>query len=298
MSRRVSLWQLSVATTPAAEDAVAATLGEALGLPTAGYTNALTGRSRVTVFLEKSQLPEAAAVKSLRAALRRIPGVGSARVEISPVRREDWTESWKKHFPPIEVSPVLLVRPSWSRRRGRRGQAVVTIDPGLSFGTGQHATTAFCLAQLARAGGSGKQSCLDIGTGSGILAIAAARLGYAPVAAFDFDADAVRVARANAQANEVIQQIRLRRANVLGLPRQSRRKFDVVCANLLADLLLKAQPQILAQLAPGGKLLAAGILRKEFAAVQAAYERAGLKLVASKAEKEWRSGAFAWAGVV
>ena len=139
------------------------------------------------------------------------------------MRREDWAESWKRHFKPIEIGDALLVKPSWSKRRPRKNQAVVILDPGLSFGTGQHPTTAFCLREivrlkLAKERGrlarefktrhhadepSALQSFLDIGTGSGILAIAAAKLGYQPVHAFDFDAEAVRIARANARANRV-----------------------------------------------------------------------------------------------
>src|SRR5208337_4372949 len=126
--------------------------------------------------------------------------------EIAKVKREDWAESWKKHFKPLEIifrrdefheSPKkenqfklgtrpsersaksLLVKPSWSKKRPRKNQAVVILDPGLSFGTGQHPTTAFCLRELVRCGKiETRRSFLDIGTGSGILAIAARKLGF------------------------------------------------------------------------------------------------------------------------
>ena len=120
------------------------------------------------------------------------------------IRHEDWAESWKRHFKPIEIGRRLLIKPSWSRRRPKPHQQVVVLDPGLSFGTGQHPTTAFCLAEVARlVKNAPARSFLDIGTGSGILAIAAARLNYQPIWAFDFDPEAVRMARANAQTNQV-----------------------------------------------------------------------------------------------
>lgn len=167
------------------------------------------------------------------------------------------------------------------------------LDPGLSFGTGQHPTTAFCLRELVRCGK--KEACwsfLDIGTGSGILAIAAAKLGYAPVHAFDFDPDAVRVARANARANGVHNQLRIVRRDVAKLPIQPARQYDLICANLISTLLIAERCRIVAQLKRGGRLVLAGILKSEFLAVQKVFAKLGLKPAASKTEKEWRSGSF------
>ena len=112
----------------------------------------------------------------------------------------DWKESWKRHFKPMEIGDALLIKPSWSKKRARKSQKVIVLDPGLSFGTGQHATTSFCLDEIVRLKRSASsprrlQSFLDIGTGSGILAIAAAKMGYAPIYAIDYDSDAVRIAR-------------------------------------------------------------------------------------------------------
>ena len=155
-------------------------------------------------------------------------------------------------------------------------------------------TTEFCLRQLVtRRDPASRQSFLDIGTGSGILAIAAAKLGYASVHAFDFDSQSVRVARANARVNRVRHQIRIIQADLARLPRRAARQFDVVCANLLANLLIAERDRILARLKPGGVLVVAGILKREFTEVRLAYEAAGLHLVTSKLEKDWRSGMFA-----
>jgi ribosomal protein L11 methyltransferase len=135
-------------------------------------------------------------------------------------------------------------------------------------------------------------SFLDIGTGSGILAIAAVKLGYAPVHAFDFDPESIAVASANARQNRVHGQVRIWRADLLKLPRRNARTYDVICANLISDLLVAERDRILARLNPNGLLVLAGILKREFVVVQRAYERAGLKLVSSAIKNEWRSGAF------
>ena len=267
------LWQLSIRTAPQAEDAVTEFCQTWLRQPASSYTDLETGQVTVSVYLSKP-------IRSFRARLRQL-------------RAEDWAESWKRHFKPLEIGSTLLVKPSWSRRKAKRGQATLILDPGLSFGTGQHPTTAFCLQQLAACRIPAQtQALLDIGTGSGILAIAASKLGYSPVDAFDIDPESVRVARANAARNGVLNRISIFRKDLSALPRSSAGTYDVVCANLISTLLLSEQTRILQQLKPGAMLVVAGILRSEHEKIQDSYESAGLRLVASSAEKEWWSGAF------
>jgi ribosomal protein L11 methyltransferase len=219
--------------------------------------------------------------------------IGSGKVTIKKVRREDWSESWKRHFKPIEIGDALLVKPSWSKKLPRKNQAVVVLDPGLSFGTGQHPTTEFCLRALARHRTKRPRwSFLDIGTGSGILAIAAAKLGYSPVCAFDFDPEAVRVARANARANGVQNKLRIARKDVTKLPIHAVRQYDLICANLVSTLLISERRRMAAQLNRGGTLVLAGILRPEFSQVQKVFAELGLKLAGRKIENEWCSGSF------
>ncbi|RME95076.1 MAG: 50S ribosomal protein L11 methyltransferase, partial [Verrucomicrobia bacterium] len=218
---------------------------------------------------------------------------GAPRIRSRRLPARAWAESWKRHFRPRLFAGRVLVRPSWSRRRPRPGQVEVVLDPGLSFGTGHHPTTAFCLEQLVRAvdrASERRLSFLDVGTGSGILAIAAVRLGCEPVEAFDFDPEAVRVAKENAQANGVA--LRVRRFDARRLALRPRRRFEVVAANLQADLLLDVADRLKAQVRPGGRLLLAGILREEFPVVLAAYAEGGWRLVARRSENEWTSGAF------
>jgi ribosomal protein L11 methyltransferase len=293
------LWKISVTTTPEAEDAVTQLLENAFGQPVSSYTDAETGATLVSVYVPKRPDWSQARQKEIALGLRKIGSsglkLGPGQIALKRIQNEDWAESWKLHFKPLAIGSALLLRPSWSRRRPRKGQAAVVLDPGLSFGTGRHPTTAFCLRQLvARRQPGESQSCLDIGAGSGILAIAAAKLGYAPVEAFDFDPEAIRVARANARRNGVAANIRLRRQDLTKLPRRSARQYSVVCANLISSLLMAERERILARLHADGVLVVAGILEGEFAQVQMSFEAAGLRLKAGRTQKEWRCGAFCW----
>ena len=133
---------------------------------------------------------------------------------------------------------------------------------------------------------------LDIGTGSGILAIAASKLGYSPVVAFDFDSDAARVAKQNATINGV--RIKISRQDLKKLPASANDQFTMVCANLISNLLIEERRRIVARVSEEGMLVLAGILRTEFSKVRLAYEATGMRLVGSRAVKEWRSGAFSF----
>ncbi len=292
-----SLWQISVATLVEAEEAVTALFERVFRQSPALYTNEETLITTVTVYGTERAIRSPRRRAALAAGLAAIRAegllVGPGKISVKKVRQEDWAHSWKRHFKPLEIGPSLLIKPSWSKRRAKREQAVVILDPGLSFGTGQHATTSFCLRQIVALRDREKtQSLLDIGCGSGILSIAAAKLGYQPVHAFDFDPEAVRVGRANAKDNGVTRQLQLRQQDLTRLPAASATRYDLVCANLIYDLLLAEQERILARLKPGGVLVLAGILATQFPLVKSAYGRAGMKLTASCHEKEWQSGAF------
>ena len=314
-----TLWKISVSTLPEADDAVAELMLTCFNEPAATYLDLETGVATITVYLpEKPTWPRANEL--LKAGLIRIKKcglqIGTGKISLQKVRRENWAESWKRHFKPLAIGNALLVKPSWSKLRAKKNQAVIILDPGLSFGTGQHPTTSFCLQQVAWHGSkfqvpssklgkpprqrnskletrNSKLSFLDIGTGSGILAIAAAKLGYTPVEAFDFDPEAVAIARANAKRNRVADSIHIHQADVTKLPRRGAKKFSVVCANLISTLLISEQARIAATVQAGGTLVLAGILQKEFSQVRSAYEKAGLRLAAERAENEWQSGAFA-----
>ena len=309
MNIRGPLWRVAIDTTLEAEEAVTELVGDFFGQPASSYTDIETGEVTVMVYLSEDFRPyrkrrRAAALQdagALRRTLEQIKSygldVGAGRISVKKIQREDWAESWKRHFKAIEIGSALLIKPSWSRRVPKKGQAMVVLDPGLSFGTGQHPTTAFCLQQLAAHNQKLKHrdaqgSFLDVGTGSGILAIAAAKLGYTPVDAFDFDAESVRIARENARKNGVSGKVNIRREDVTKMPRSSNKKYDLVCANLISTLLMAERRRIVSRLEPGGVLVLAGILTTEFASVRETYEDCGLRFVARHAEKEWCSGAF------
>jgi ribosomal protein L11 methyltransferase len=269
-------------------------LERTFGQPPAVYRDERTGVITVTVYPQGLPAPEGVLRSGLARELGRLRRLelGQARVTLKPLRRENWAHSWKRHFRPLEIGHRLLIKPSWSRRRARAGQRVIILDPGLSFGTGHHPTTLFCLQQLARGRRQGtRQSLLDIGSGSGILAIAAAKLGYSPVEAIDCDPEAVRVGLRNIKRNRV--RLRLWRGDLTRMPLVSRRRYDVVCANLTCDLLVGEAEKIRNRLKPGGRLVVAGILRREFAGVRKKLQRINLTLRQICVQKEWKSGQFA-----
>jgi ribosomal protein L11 methyltransferase len=301
------LWRISVATTLEAEDAVAELLGTIFNCNASSYFDVEPQTTVVSVYFSEKRFLSREVREEILAGLKQIKNfglkIGAGKIKTAKVRREDWAESWKRHFKPIEIGNSLLVKPSWSKYRARKNQAVVILDPGLSFGTGQHPTTEFCLRQICSVSAARQQSSrrlnstisfLDIGTGSGILAIAAAKLGCKPVRAIDFDPEAVRVAKANAKMNGVLSKIQIARGNVSKLAIKPKEQFDLVCANLISNLLIAERKKIAAQLKPGGILVLAGILKSEFADVQKEFEELGLQFISSRSKTEWRSGWFSF----
>jgi ribosomal protein L11 methyltransferase len=189
---------------------------------------------------------------------------------IAEVPDEDWGEGWKKDFRPLDVGRVR-VRPSWIDAPPPPGVVEVVLDPGMAFGTGTHPTTALCLAALSDLlGARPGASVLDVGTGSGLLAIAARKLGAGRVAGNDEDPVAVRVARENAERNGAA--LELTGAPVEAIPGA----FEVVVANILANVLVDLAPALAAKVAAGGVLLLSGILHPQEDEVRRAYVAAGL----------------------
>ncbi len=217
-------------------------------------------------------------------------GVELTMGETFTIAKSEWAEAWKKYFKPIEISEKLLILPSWLNDEPLPGQKVLQIDPGMSFGTGQHATTNYCLKCIDRFAGS-KKTLLDAGCGSGILAIAGALLGYETIDAFDFDPEAVVVAGENASLNNVADKINLEVGNAADYPGRSE-KYDLVCANILGHLLIAFRFNIVNWVAPGGVLVLSGILDRDFDKVSAAFAEVGMKEVERFRDKDWTSGIF------
>jgi ribosomal protein L11 methyltransferase len=198
----------------------------------------------------------------------------------------DWADAWKEHFPVLRVGRRLVIRPTWRRHRRRPDDVVLALDPGMAFGTGLHPTTRLCLAGvegLADRGTLQGARVLDVGCGSGILAIAAVRLGATEAVGVDTDPIAVEATIANARRNGLGRRIR---ARVASLP-SGDAPFDVVLANLIAGVLVPLAPGLAAELRPGGSLIASGIFVDREADVTAAFVAAGLAIRDRSAEGDW-----------
>lgn len=218
-------------------------------------------------------------------------GVRISAIEPFELKKEDWAEVWKKYFDVIPVSETLVIKPSWLDVERKPGMAVVEIDPGMSFGTGQHATTYYCLKTIDRlAGKPGVKSMLDAGCGSGILTIAAALRGYDPVDAFDNDPDAVRIAAENLALNCIGTVSPVVGDAAVWQGRAER--YDLVCANILGHLLVAFRNNIVNWVRPGGYLTLAGILSTEFDGVAAAFIELGFEELDRETLREWTSGLF------
>jgi ribosomal protein L11 methyltransferase len=286
------LWQVTVVAPIRHETGLNACLEQAFGEVVTSYLDLERGEVRASVYLAKR--PGRELKRQLELSLARRPEFkrGTAPVvAIRILRPSEWVNAWKRHFRAMTLGGCLLIKPSWSRKRPASRQRVVILDPGLSFGTGQHPTTRFCLERLAALRPvADARSMLDVGTGSGILAIAARKLGFDPVDALDHDPVAVRVATANARRNRVA--IRVWAGDATKRQPTRRAGYDVVCANLTSDLLVGLAGTLTAQVRPGGCLILAGILGSEFDQVRSVYVRVGWRLVRTKSVGEWQSGAF------
>ena len=245
-----------------------------------------SGVCRVSLFPD-----EPGGVARAQAALLAAAALLGVTVEpaVTAVTQADWAESWKRFFHVEKISDRVVVRPSWEPYTAQPGERVITLDPGLSFGTGKHATTQACLRFLDRlAAEDVRRSVLDMGCGSGILAIGARLLGFADVRGFDNDPDCMRVSEENAALNGVSIPFALDDLSHAHVP------ADIVVANILAPVLIQFAPQVAASLAAGprARLVVSGILDEQYAAVRAAYEAQGLRQLDTLLIENWRSGLF------
>lgn len=210
-------------------------------------------------------------------------------VTVCEIPHENWAESWKAHFRAERVSKRIVIRPSWEFVKTEPGDVLVTLDPGMTFGTGQHDTTRACLQLLDRSFKEGPpQRLLDLGCGSGILSIAAAGLGYADVTGVDNDPDAVRTAEFNATGNGVRCAFLTRDVLELELPT----RYDVVAANILSDVLIRGSRRIAACVDTVGTLILSGILNEQFATVTAVYEKLGFAQADCVQIGDWSTGLY------
>lgn len=208
-----------------------------------------------------------------------------------PVHEEDWAESWKAFFDVERAGRRTVIRPSWRDYEPRPGEIVLDLDPGMAFGTGQHPTTRLCLAALEKYVREGMEM-LDLGCGSGILAVAAAKLGCAGVLALDIEPVAIDATRANARRNGVEARIRCERGS-LGdawpLAEAAGQTADLVVANISAGVLVDLAAPIARAMRPGAVFVGSGVIGQRLDEVLVALAAAGLTIEAIRAEGDWRA---------
>lgn len=202
------------------------------------------------------------------------------------VRNEDWANNWKVHFKPVRIGQRLVIKPTWEEYQKLPDDLVIQIDPGMAFGTGAHPTTRMCLESMERicfndCAGKLPGAVLDVGTGSGVLSIAAALMGATEITAVDIDPEAVRVTRENLELNGVETIVA---ASTTGLD-ELKAEYGIVVANILAEELVRLSAQLTAKVAPGGWLILSGILTEKEEFVCAGFP--GLTLVENPRELEW-----------
>jgi len=247
-----------------------------------------TGAARFELYLQSRAEADRAAEEAGTAVAA--SGLKGVTVGTRTLAGRDWKESWKEFFHARRVSDRIVVRPPWEEFPARRDDRVVTIDPGMSFGTGLHATTRACLVFLDEMHARGRvRSFLDIGCGSGILAIAAAKLEISDVLAVDIDPDAVNCALVNAAANGVDSRFVCRAADLAFL--STGRRYDLVAANILAPVLVEQAAKVSGL--SRGLLALAGVLSSQYQDVLAAYAAHGFHEVRRIDEAEWSSGLLA-----
>ncbi|MBC7545263.1 MAG: 50S ribosomal protein L11 methyltransferase [Candidatus Sericytochromatia bacterium] len=206
---------------------------------------------------------------------------GTGEVSLREIAEESWADSWKQYFHPMRIGRQFIVTPTWEDPQAVAGDRVIQLDPGMAFGTGQHGTTQLCLAWLEDLPASGR-SLLDVGTGSGILAIGAAQLGFGPLVACDTDPLAIAVAAENLALNDVTG-VEL----IIGGLEAVSGAYDVLVANILAEVIIELAPQWAGHMTSGGHLVASGIITRKADDVTAALAAHGLTVLERRDQGEW-----------
>ncbi len=242
----------------------------------------LLDKPRDTVIIHIYLEPGASPVEMLALIAARMEAAGIAyAVETEGVEQEDWQNGWRKYYHPMDIGSRLAIVPSWQEYDTDRVKLI--LDPGLAFGTGGHETTSLCLEALDQRVRGGER-VLDIGTGSGILAIAALKLGAASAEGVDIDPVAVRTAGENAALNGVADKLTVL---VGDLSDKASGKYDIITANIVANAIISLAPSVPGLMADGAAFIASGIIDSRKDEVIAALEKAGLSVQEVKEKRGW-----------
>ena len=223
---------------------------------------------------------------------------GDVDYSIAVVDDEDWANAWKQYFKPLRVSDTLTIKPTWENYEPEAGERIIELDPGMAFGTGAHPTTALCLRTL-EAVVRGGEEVIDVGTGSGILAIGACRLGAKSVLALDLDPVAVSSATENVRLNGLSDAVEVKLSDLLGVLRETEGAevyssnlgvnvpVDLIVANILAEIILLFVDDVYEALKPGGIYIASGVYKNKEEVVEQGLLDSGFELVEKRREEDW-----------
>jgi len=223
---------------------------------------------------------------------------GNPTYELKEVDDEDWANAWKQYFKPVRISDRLTIKPTWEPYEASPEEIIIELDPGMAFGTGTHETTSLCLKTLEHYIKPGND-VIDVGTGSGVLAIAAAKLGAKGVLAVDLDPVAVSSATENVHLNDLSSRISVKLSDLLGVIKESGKEaseaeslnvtlpVDVVVANILADIILLFVDDVHAALKTGGLYIASGIITEKEQSVAEALQKAGFDIIDKRYDGIW-----------
>jgi ribosomal protein L11 methyltransferase len=262
--RSADTWKVVVEVASSEAEMAEYAFGELGSLGSLEEDTADPGRSRITAFFDSEGFDRERLRDLVSDSFSKIPGLADAWIEVDLEPARDWNERWRKFFKPFHLAAGIVVVPSWENYDAKDGETIVHIDPGTAFGTGLHETTRLCTEALIEES-IGAASLLDIGTGSGILAIVGKRLGIGEIVGMDIDPEAIRVASENFKKNgcasiELAQDLD-----------SVDRRFDLVIANILLTTLIDLSEAIASRVAPGGTLILSGITHDQETDILYAY---------------------------
>jgi ribosomal protein L11 methyltransferase len=209
--------------------------------------------------------------------------MGPLDVSLTNVREEDWANNWKKYYKPTKTSDRIVIKPTWEPYEKKPGEVILELDPGMAFGTGTHETTVLCIRAIDKYIEPG-HTIVDIGCGTGVLAIASVLLGGRQAVAVDLDSNAVKAAVENVKLNHVEDRVEVIHGNLLD---KVQGQFDIVVANIIADVIIGLSESVLDFIRPGGVFISSGIILDRLQDVLNAVESAGLEIVEKETMGEW-----------
>ena len=246
----------------------------------------------VSTYFSEAQLDDAAKLEEMQLKIRQmleqigefLP-VGSGQIDVCSMAEEDWANNWKKYYKPFHIGSIFVI-PSWLTAEVQEGDRVIQMDPGMAFGSGTHETTSMCVEMLEQKL-SGGETVFDIGCGSGILGIAAAKLGAGRVYCTDLDPAAVEVAAENVKENGVADRVSVHQGDLMKIPALQGVTPQLVVANIIADVIIGFCKDVYQILAPGGIFISSGIIRERREDVEKALQDAGFSVIQVKEKGSW-----------